>query len=42
MNQARTNESKKPAGPVIAAWVMEKSKWLEIFIYPNKFIGKKR
>ena len=30
------------AGPVIAAWVMEKSKWLEIFIYPNKFIGKKR
>ena len=25
-------------GPIIAAWVMKKTKWLEFFLYPNKFI----
>ena len=25
-------------GPVIAAWIMEKTKYLEFFIYPGKFI----
>lgn len=25
-------------GPVIAAWVMKKTKYLEFFIYPGKFI----
>ena len=28
------------AGPIIAAWIMKKTKWLEFFIYPNKFIRK--
>lgn len=28
------------AGPIIAAWIMKKSKWLEFFLYPNKFIRK--
>lgn len=28
------------AGPIIAAWIMEKTKWLEFFLYPNKFIRK--
>lgn len=23
-------------GPIIAAWIMEKSKWMEFFLYPNK------
>lgn len=27
-------------GPIIAAWVMKKTKWLEFFLYPNKFLGK--
>lgn len=27
-------------GPIIAAWVMKKTKWLEFFLYPNKFIRK--
>lgn len=27
-------------GPIIAAWIMEKTKWLEFFLYPNKFIRK--
>lgn len=26
------------AGPIIAAWIMKKTKWLEFFVYPNKFI----
>ena len=26
------------AGPIIAAVIMEKSKWLEFFLYPGKFI----
>ena len=28
------------AGPIITAWIMKKTKWLEFFLYPNKFIGK--
>ena len=24
------------AGPIIATWIMKKSKWLEFFLYPNK------
>ena len=27
-------------GPIIAAWIMKKTKWLEFFLYPNKLIGK--
>ena len=27
-------------GPIIAAWIMEKTKWLEFFLYPSKFIRK--
>ena len=27
-------------GPIIAAWIMKKTKYLEFFLYPNKFIGK--
>lgn len=26
------------AGPIIATWIMKKTKWLEFFLYPNKFI----
>lgn len=26
------------AGPIVAAWIMRKTKWLEFFLYPNKFI----
>lgn len=26
------------AGPIIAAWIMKKIKWLEFFLYPNKFV----
>lgn len=29
-------------GPIIAAWIMKKSKWLEFFLYPNKFIKELR
>lgn len=25
---------------IIAAWIMKKTKWLEFFLYPNKFIRK--
>lgn len=25
-------------GPIIAAWVMEKTKWLNFFLYPNQFV----
>ena len=28
------------AGPIIAAWIMKKAKWLEFFLYPNKLIRK--
>lgn len=28
------------AGPILAAWIMKKTKWLEFFLYPNKFLGK--
>ena len=28
-------------GPIIAAWIMKKTKWLEFFLYPNKFIDRK-
>lgn len=28
------------AGPIMAAWIMKKTKWLEFFLYPNKFLGK--
>lgn len=28
-------------GPIIAAMIMKKSKWLEFFLYPNKFIKVK-
>ena len=27
-------------GPIIAAWIMKKTKWLEFFLYPNKLIRK--
>ena len=27
-------------GPTVAAWIMKKTKWLEFFLYPNKFLGK--
>lgn len=26
------------AGPIIVAWIMKKTKWLEFFLYPNKII----
>ena len=26
------------AGPIIAAWIMKKTKWLEFFLYPNKIM----
>lgn len=25
------------AGPIVAAWIMKKTIWLEFFLYPNKF-----
>lgn len=28
------------AGPITAAWIMKKTKWLEFFLYPNKLLGK--
>lgn len=28
-------------GPIVAAWIMKKTKWLEFFLYPNKFIVKR-
>ena len=27
-------------GPIITAWIMKKTKWLEFFLYPNKIIVK--
>lgn len=29
------------AGPIVAAWIMKKTRWLEFFLYPNKFIVKR-
>ena len=26
------------AGPIMAVWIMKKTKWLEFFLYPNKLI----
>lgn len=26
-------------GPIIAAWIMKKTKWLEFCLYPNKFVN---
>ena len=26
------------AGPIVAAWIMKKTKWLEFFLYPNKVL----
>ena len=28
------------AGPIMVACIMKKTKWLELFLYPNKFIRK--
>lgn len=28
-------------GPMVAAWIMKKSKWLEFFLYPGKFVKEK-
>lgn len=28
------------AGPIVAAWIMKKTKWMEFFLYPNKFLKK--
>ena len=25
-------------GPIVAAWIMKKTKWLEFFLYLNKFV----
>ena len=29
-------------GPIVAAWIMKKTKWLECFLYPNKLLGTQR
>ena len=29
------------AGPIIAAWIMKKTRWLEFFLYPNKVLQRK-
>lgn len=26
------------AGPIVTAWIMKKTKWLEFFLYPNKLM----
>lgn len=26
------------SGPIVAAWIMKKTKWLEFFLYPNKYM----
>ena len=26
-------------GPIVAAWIMKKTKWLEYFLYPSKILG---
>lgn len=28
-------------GPIMAAWIMKKTKWLEFFLYPNKVLQRK-
>lgn len=28
-------------GPIVAAWITKKTRWLEFFLYPNKFIAKR-
>lgn len=28
------------AGPIADAWIMKRTKWLEFFLYPNKFLEK--
>ena len=30
------------ANPIMAAWIMKKTKWLEFFLYPNKLIEKQK
>ncbi len=30
------------AGPIIAAWIMKKTKWMDFFMYPNKILKKKK
>ena len=30
------------AGPIIATWIMKKTKWLEFLLYPNKFVKIER
>ena len=30
------------AGPIIAAWIMKKTKWMEFFLAPNKVLKKKK
>ena len=27
-------------GPIVATWIMKKTKWLEFFLYPNEFLEK--
>ena len=29
------------AGPIVAAWIMKKTKWLEFFLYPNRALQRK-
>lgn len=29
-------------GPIIAAWIMKKTKWLEFFLYPNQFLNARK
>lgn len=29
-------------GPIIVAWIMKKTKWLEFFLYPNKLLSEER
>ena len=29
-------------GPIIAAWIMKKTKWLEFFLYPNKLVKTRK
>lgn len=29
-------------GPIIVAWIMKKTKWLEFFLYPNKLLREER
>lgn len=30
------------ADPIMAAWIMKKTKWLEFSLYPNKLIEKQK